>query len=131
MGYDARRFYVEQHIERQYYANSLRICILAVASKEDGKYPWEMEDWQTLYPSLSSFLCNSDRDYGENEADYFKIISDYEKCTKVNEWMLDDLYNSLAKDKRKYILPRPFRLKNHVSIIVGFLIGLSLGWLWF
>ena len=126
-----RRFFKEENIERQYYANTLRVNLMALIQRTDEKYPWEYEEWQATYPYLSKFLNEVDSDYGKTEEDYFNIISDFYKLSEKDKWLLESLHESLDKHLKKYVLPKPKSIKSFVPYTAALLIGMFLGWVLF
>jgi len=127
--YGPEKRYKTKHIERQYYANTLHVNLLALVQKTGDEYPWATDEWQNNYPHLSRFLHHSDSDYGETEEDYFNIISDYNKLSEKEEWMLDSMHISLEKHLKKYVLPKPKSFKALLRFILLFVIGVFIGWL--
>ena len=127
--YGADRLIKERDIERQYYANTLRVNLMALVLQNDGKYPWESEEWIDAYPSLSRFLNEVDSEYGISDDDYFSIVSDFHRLSQQNKWMLQSLHESLEKHQKKYVLPKPFNIKSVIPFIATLIIGVLIGWL--
>lgn len=129
--YSGKRLKDDRRIRLQYFANTLRVNLLALVQKTDDKYPWESEAWQEIYPDLSRFLNNADLDFGDTDEEYFEIIKDYLHLSKKDKWILVSLHESHAKDIEKYVLPKPRTLKTIQSYLIWLGVGVLLGWLLF
>ncbi len=129
--FNLKRLEEERHIERQYYANTLRVNMLALVQMTEGKYPWDNEEWLNAYPDLGRFLQEADSEYGSAEEDYLKILSQYHALSKIEKWLLESYHKSLKKHNDKYVLPMPVNLKSSLPYIVTFIIGIAIGWLLF
>lgn len=129
--YSGKRLIEERRIRLQYFANTLRVNLLALVQKTDDKYPWESEAWQEIYPNLSHFLNNTDSDFCGSDEEYFEIMKDYFELSKKDKWILISLHESHAKDLEKYVLPKPRTTKTMRPYFIGLGVGVLLGWLLF
>ena len=129
--YSGGRLIEERRIRLQYFANTLRVNLLALIQKIDDKYPWESEEWQEIYPNLSHFLNNTDSDFGGSDEEYFEIVKDYYELSKKDKWVLVSLHESHEKDLKKYVLPKPRTLKTILLYLIWLSVGVLLGWLLF
>jgi len=123
-----KSFYAHQHQERLYYSNTIRTACVALVSKENGKFPWEYDAWQKVYPELCAFMSDPDSEYGETKEGYIELLGQFSNVVRENPWLNQHCHDFVQKDIDEYLPPYRLRLKKHRASIAAFILGFFAAW---
>ncbi|CAN0330078.1 unnamed protein product, partial [Chrysoparadoxa australica] len=82
-------------------------------------------------PYLSKFLNDRSSEYGKTEEDYFNIVSDVSRLCQKDKWVATSLHESLGRDLKKYVVPKPLIAQSVLRYLAVLLLGVVLGSLLF